>query len=282
MTTTVNSQAYMDGPHGPQAYYSYSPSGFEFTLYNPPSSNNYMDQYAEMNQYWVTSAPDSIFYFQGYLIYQITSISDYSQEFANNYFVQEQALSNTNYFRLVAQSDINDSLTDFTNHFYDSTLMQCNSVNVISNAANNGITHNYTIFEDAFTGQPFQAGNQYCFLFLAYAANPFYQDTACFDLRPVKLSRMGVTGSLFKICLDPATTGITNNFEDKINVFYDLGINILSETKGNFNLYTLDGKLLFQEDFQNDEKYLVNFVPGIYLYTIQTERGSRSGKLSIN
>jgi hypothetical protein len=47
---------------------------------------------------------------------------------------------------------------------------------------------------------------------------------------------------------------------------------------GQISVYDATGKLMFSEVLQNDEADVSGLSPGLYLYSVQTERGEARGK----
>jgi hypothetical protein len=278
----TKAQQMLDGPDGPDVNYNFNGTAFEFELYNPTSSNNYMENYMEMDIPITSARPDSFYRFQGYLIYQLTSLDDLGGATMNQGYTLEEFLNSPSYSRLVAQSDLADTSINFTNNYFDSTTMQCSAIDVISNASNAGTQLNYTINMDAFTNGPFIPGNQYCFIFLSYAVNGYHQDTTCMLPKPVRLSGKSSSGALISFCLDPATAGINDSQMNNVNIFYHDGIKIISERNGIFKLISSDGKILHNENIiGNSEIITYDLASGIYIFQYESENSIKTGKIFI-
>lgn len=282
----TRAQQMMDGPDSPDVNYSYSATGFSFELYNQPSSNNYSEAYEEWSINFNSAVPDSSFRFQGYLIYQVTNMTDFTDDWMNNHpYAIEGVLSNPAIARLVGQSDIVDTNVNFVNYSYDSINMQCQSYTVLSNAANSGIVHNYDISTDAFSGGSFIPGNEYCFIFLSYAVNGYYMDSGCSNKRPVMISKKGASGAFTSLCLDPATASIPESEKNRITVHFNDDIIINSEIgSGDFTLYSGNGKLIRVTKINSGENRLncEGLNTGIYYYHFLNGSMMKTGKIFLN
>ncbi len=152
------------GPDAPEVnimYLSGATPGFSFDLSNPTSSNNYLEAYSEFDINIDPSAPDPIWKFQGYLIFQLLNDTiDVSETF------------DPNYAQIAAVVDLLDTVTSIN-------LIVDGCISTPLALANSGTQGNHVVTIDAFTGSPFIPNQEYCFRVFAFANNPFSQDATC-------------------------------------------------------------------------------------------------------
>ena len=133
-------------------------------LDNPISSNNYQEEYEELDEINITDPTVDRFYrFEGYQIFQLkaqdVSITD---------------ISDPDKARLVAQCDIKNNISRIINFEFDEALGFSVPVEKVD-GENNGIRHSFSIKEDAFAQGARALVNHktYYYVAVAYAFNQF-------------------------------------------------------------------------------------------------------------
>jgi len=184
-------QFQLNGPDHPRSAFQYMNGQLQITLYNWNTSNNYMEMYSEYDPS-ITGYPDSVFEFQGYIVYQ-----------AIDNTVTPQDIHDLSKMRVVAQCDIADNIDTLVNYTYDPSSGVCLGMTEVE-GANTGITHNMAITHDAFTGNPFSPTAEYCFYAIAYAYNPYKEDTSCAPLKKPFL-----TSYSYPTCIVPGSLSIS-------------------------------------------------------------------------
>ncbi len=155
----------LDGPHAPELSAQELNKEVVLYLYNPANSNNYLEQYTELDPFIFTTEPnaDKAYRFQGYQIFQLktkdVSLSD---------------IENPNKARLVAQCDLKDGISRIINFEYDEDLEASIPVEKV-NGENKGIQHSFRFTEDAFAQGDRRLVNfkKYYYLALSYATNNY-------------------------------------------------------------------------------------------------------------
>lgn len=212
----------LDGPDAPNVSFQELDKEILLYLTNPSSSNNFNEQYVELDptipEETVDMAfdfvPDSIvlpdttihfvrvdtlytvtqndryYRFQGYQIYQVKSET-----------VGPEQLTDQSVARLVAQVDLQDNISRIINYETDPTIGLAAPVEKV-NGANNGVRHAFRITEDLFAAEGSTAlvnFKTYHFMAIAYghnsatAYNPVAQTGQAF---PYKASRKAAAGSI--------------------------------------------------------------------------------------
>jgi hypothetical protein len=155
----------LDGPDAPELNIVELDSKLAFHLYNPVSSNNYLEQYQEKDSDILceTDECDPYYRFQGYQVFQLKSKDiDFWKERYNTELVQE-----------VFQCDIRDEIGDLVNYKYNTNWTSLSDQLEVK-AENKGIKHSFVLTKDAFSwGDSNQLVNhkEMYFVVLAYAAN---------------------------------------------------------------------------------------------------------------
>jgi hypothetical protein len=103
------------------------------------------------------------FKFQGYKIYQVIDRN-----------VSVADIEDASKAKLIAQVDLNDSITKLVNFSFDNNLNAYVPVQKTEDV-NQGITHTFEITNDLFTLQPLANYRPYYYLVLSYASNNFSQ-----------------------------------------------------------------------------------------------------------
>jgi len=191
----------LNGPDAPDSKVVELDREIIIQLENSPLSNNYLEQYAEIDGTIPEQSSDSAnpvqydrFYrFQGYQIFQLKDATVGSDQL----YEVEKA-------RLVAQSDIKDSVVNLVNFTFNDELGASIPLNMTINAANNGVQKSYRILEDQFATGDRRLVNhkEYYFLVIAYGYNEFKKydqlNPLALDgqLKPYISSRKSATGAI--------------------------------------------------------------------------------------
>lgn len=158
----------LDGPDAPELAIVEMNQELILTLSNCPTSNNADEDYEEVDPFIIS--PDSVSYdnkyrFQGYQIFQVKSAS-----------VSVSDLHNPDLARLVAQTDVKDSVGKLINYYYNEDLLGNIPVEEVD-GADEGIRHSFRIEQDAFaTGDKRLINHKtYYYIAIAYAYNNYKQ-----------------------------------------------------------------------------------------------------------
>ncbi|MBU2018648.1 MAG: T9SS C-terminal target domain-containing protein [Bacteroidetes bacterium] len=155
----------IDAPHAPELRIQELENELILTLFNGPNSNNYKEQYVEIDPFIVSTNPnaDKAYRFQGYQIFQLESNA-----------VSPSDLTNPNLARLVAQCDITDGIKRLINFEFDESLQASRPVEKV-NGSDKGIRHSFQIKEDQFAqgNRTLVNFKRYYFMAVAYAYNNF-------------------------------------------------------------------------------------------------------------
>lgn len=160
----------MDGPEAPELTIQELENELVLTIDNPINSNNYLEQYEELDPFLVapTSIPDSLFdntyRFQGYQIFQL-----------KDHTVALSDIDNSEQARLVFQCDIKDGVGKLVNYEYDEQL-ELSVPKVKVDGEDKGIKKSVSITEDLFaTGANRSLVNhkKYYYIAVAYAYNNY-------------------------------------------------------------------------------------------------------------
>ncbi len=128
--------------------------------------------------------------FQGYQLYQVINES-----------VDPSQLTDPDYSRLIAQCDIIDGVSQLVNYEFDDNLLAAVPTEMV-NGSNEGISHSFQVFNDAFAQGDVRLINhkKYYFMVLAYGFNQYkpYDPSTPNGLDgqqvPYKAGRKSVTG----------------------------------------------------------------------------------------
>lgn len=137
------------------------------SIYNPTTSNNANEDYAELDPFIlnVDNDPnfDNYYRFQGYQVYQLL-----------NDDVSSTDLGDLSLARLVFQCDVKDTISKLVNYTYDSD-MGASIPTVMVDGNNEGIRHSFNVTEDLFaTGDRTLVNfKTYYYMVIAYASNQF-------------------------------------------------------------------------------------------------------------
>lgn len=155
----------LEGPHAPDLSIQELENELILMLSNPTTSNNYNEQYEELDPFIVTTdtTADKKYTFQGYQIYQLkkddVTISD---------------LMNPEKARLVAQCDIKDGFSRIINFEFDEDLQAAVPVERV-NGENKGIKHTFKVDQDFFALGDKKLVNfkSYYYMAISYATNNY-------------------------------------------------------------------------------------------------------------
>lgn len=151
-----------NGPDAPNLTLREMDQQLILSVWNPQTSNNYLEQYAEANAVLAASGdPDSLYTFQGYRIYQLANGTVTSAEYGDPDKARE-----------IFQVDIEDGVTQIVNIGFDAEL-GVNIPEIMVNGQDNGIDHSFVITDDQFaTGDKSLVNHKpYFFSVVAYAYN---------------------------------------------------------------------------------------------------------------
>lgn len=160
----------IDGPDAPELSIVELDRELILSLYNPSSSNNANEDYAQVDPFIPPVWDNNVFKFEGYQIFQLKNSS-----------VSSSDLNNPDVARLVAQCDIEniDSLTNapiaqLINFTYSDELNASIPVEMV-NGANEGLRHSFQVTQDQFATGDRQLVNhkKYYFMAVAYSYNNF-------------------------------------------------------------------------------------------------------------
>ena len=160
-------------------------------LSNGPTSNNFLEQYVEIDPL-IISPPgenwDPFYRFQGYQVYQLSAE-----------WVSVTDLDNPDLARLIFQSDIADEVENLVNYEFDATIGG-NVPTLEVSASNLGIEHSITVTDDQFASGDRTLINHkpYYFMSVAYGYNQYKEynqnDPALLDgqKKPYKAGRKNI------------------------------------------------------------------------------------------
>ncbi|MBK8927300.1 MAG: T9SS type A sorting domain-containing protein [Crocinitomicaceae bacterium] len=157
----------LDGPHAPELSIQEMENEIIISIYNPTTSNNANEDYAELDPFIlnVDNDPnfDNYYRFQGYQVYQLL-----------NDDVSSTDLGDLSLARLVFQCDVKDTISKLVNYTYDSD-MGASIPTVMVDGNNEGIRHSFNVTEDLFaTGDRTLVNfKTYYYMVIAYASNQF-------------------------------------------------------------------------------------------------------------
>ncbi len=188
----------LDGPDAPNVDIVELDKELILLLSNCNTSNNRNENYEEVDPF-IIGYENNTYRFQGYQIFQVKDAT-----------VSVSELHNPDKARLVAQCDIQDSVSQLVNFTFSEDLNASIPVEEV-NGENKGIRHSFQILNDEFAGGDRRLVNmkQYHFIAVAYAYNQFkkyIQDdplNSDGQKKPYLGSRQSCIGGAIKI-----TTGV--------------------------------------------------------------------------
>jgi len=163
----------IDGPDAPELSIVELDRELILTLFNPSSSNNKNEDYAQIDPFIALDPPNitnNIFRFEGYQIFQLKNESVSSSE-----------LNNPDVARMVVQCDIknidpltNQPIGQLVNFTFSEELNASIPVEMVD-GSNDGLKHSFKIVQDQFATTDRQLVNhkKYYFMAVAYSYNNF-------------------------------------------------------------------------------------------------------------
>lgn len=174
----------LDGPDAPDLTFTELDKKLIVYISNSENSNNYGESYVEHDPQISgplaadsTQRNDSLYRFEGYLVYQLVN---------NEVGVDE--LNNTNKARLVYQCDVKNGVSRIINYIYDDQL-QASVPTLMVEGADEGINRTFVITQDEFTTSDdvnLVNHKTYYYMALSYGYNN-YQDYAVDPNDPMAL-----------------------------------------------------------------------------------------------
>lgn len=161
----------LDGPDAPELGIIEMNQELILTLSNCPTSNNANEDYEEVDPF-IADTLDNVYRFQGYQIFQVKDAS-----------VSVSDLHNPDLARLVAQTDIKDSVGRLINYYYNDALLGSVPVEEVD-GSDEGLRHSFRITQDEFaTGDRRLVNHKhYYYIAISYAYNNY--DTYIQDVNP--------------------------------------------------------------------------------------------------
>jgi hypothetical protein len=155
----------LDGPTAPNLAIQELNQELILTWTNPKNSNNYKEWYTEDDN--PTTNSDSLYRFQGYMIYQLKDAT-----------VSASELYNPDKARLVFQCDKKDQVKQIVNYNFDLGITALVSQEMV-NGADEGIVHSISIKDDKFaTGNSRLVNHKtYYYAIIAYGYSPTQSPT---------------------------------------------------------------------------------------------------------
>ncbi len=156
----------IDGPDAPNMTIREQSEELIISIWNPSSSNNFNEAYAEPDPVLATiGKQDSLYKFQGYRIFQLANAA-----------VSPAELNNPSLAREIATVDINDGVTRILNYVESPDLGGAVIPTLMVDAKDSGIEHTFVVTEDQFatTGNNSLINHKrYYFTVIAYAYNAY-------------------------------------------------------------------------------------------------------------
>ena len=161
----------VSGPNAPDLTITELENEFIFYITNRKTNdvgNNYREAYVEIDPN--IQSPDTIpsnerydstYNFEGYQVYQL-----------QNPYVSASDRYDPDLARLVFQCDIKNGVTQLVNYYYDQSLGGNVPIEE-ANGSDEGISHTFTLTEDAYTGESLINHRQYYYMAFAYAYNEY-------------------------------------------------------------------------------------------------------------
>ncbi|MFT6026596.1 MAG: hypothetical protein ACI8P5_000847 [Bacteroidia bacterium] len=159
----------IDGPDAPELSIIELDRELVLTLFNPPSSNNANENYAQIDPFIPPAYENNIFRFEGYQIFQLKDATVSSSE-----------LTNPDVARLVVQVDIENAdtsgvpIAQLVNFTFSDELNASIPVEMVD-GANDGLRHSFQVTQDEFATNNRQLVNhkKYYFMAVAYSYNNY-------------------------------------------------------------------------------------------------------------
>lgn len=155
----------LDAPHAPELSFQELSNEVILTISNPINSNNYNEQYTEIDPFIIGTDPniDKTYRFQGYMIYQLRDDA-----------VSASELGDITKSRLVAQCDLKDDVGRLINFEFDENLEASIPVEKVD-GENKGIRHSFQVKEDQFAQGDRKLVNfkRYYYMAISYSYNNY-------------------------------------------------------------------------------------------------------------
>lgn len=157
----------LEGPHAPDLSIQEMENEIIISIYNPNTSNNTNEDYAEIDPEIVNidNVPDfdNKYHFQGYQVYQLKDDN-----------VSTTELHDISKARLVFQTDIEDGISKLVNYTYDDEVGAAIPV-IEVDGEDEGIRHSFSVKEDLFAQGDRKLINhqRYYFVAISYSQNNF-------------------------------------------------------------------------------------------------------------
>jgi hypothetical protein len=191
----------VNGPDAPELDYIELDRQIVFHISNTIQSNNYLEQYEELDFSIVNvdvdaddivDEVDKYYRFEGYQVFQLKDAS-----------VSIGDIRNINLAREVFQCDIQNEIEELVNFTWSKDL-NANVPEMMVEGANEGIQHSFTIINDAFAQGDDRLVNhkKYYFAIIAYGYNNFMTydqndgNSVKGQKEPYKAGRKGATGAI--------------------------------------------------------------------------------------
>lgn len=275
-------------PDAPTLQLSNSGTGsITLSLSNSPLSNNFQDQFEFLDPNILV--PNSVngialtaeekvdyatFHFQGYVIYQFAHSG-----------VGPQSIDDSRLVREIAQTDLADDVGTLSN-FQPSGLGLCWPSQMVQ-AENLGLEHQFHISIDAFTGQPLQEGQTYCFQAIAYAHNANKTLGNCVLPAPfLGTDPAKMIASPGCITLSPNSTNSSISARPELSIATDPATRsalVTADVSGTVRILDLTGKLVQDFTVQPSVTVRSSSLPaGLYLLQMESDfHGEATRKLVI-
>lgn len=191
LLTMVPAFGQNNGPDAPEVTFTYeAPTGFHVALSNSPGSNNAGNAYVEAILP-AEATEDPYWRMQGYILYQFNS-NELPEDLV-------AAIHDPTMARPVLGLDLDDDI-EFAVDTYDPTgASTCGTWSWY--LANTGLDMEFYAVMDPFTSASFVQGEEYCFLVLAFAYNPYHTDAECDTEDQMLLSSRRAIGALELHCV---------------------------------------------------------------------------------
>ena len=255
--SALRAQLPTETPHSPDLETVYIGDGIiQATISNSnPNTNNANEDFSVFDP-----VIEDDWNFEGYLIYQvIIPFPSFDP-------------TNPNYFRLVGQSDIQNEYGTLVNQDYNLITDMCEPT-VMVEGSNQGIETTYNFDTDAFTGQPFEEDQFYCFVAFSYATNPDGDDGSCDGPSQFIRSSTDANGEQLIICSTVMPTSVDEISMSNIQIANPMSDElIVNSTWYEAKIFNSMGQQL-QSLTPNQNQLGTHLSPGMYVVAVRTPVG---------
>ncbi len=256
------------GPDAPAMSITYDGTALQFTLYNPPGSNNENGMYVEAFTP-VDPTPDPFWRFQGYVIYELSQAdADDSLALVVQDLVRAQAFAWTD-------------LTDDIDSAWDNFILDGDScVHGNWDLYNDGPDMDTESIVSAITGQAWHPDSTYCFVAQAFATTPHFIHPVCGNEQNMLFSRRSPFGALLVYCITPATVGMHEHAAAQLHIWPSPTADVLhvrAPAAGSWQATCMDaqGRIVRQQRINAEDVIAVeDFSTGIYQVALHADDGS--------